>query len=286
VTGLKSGLIDAHFHLWKIGQNGCVWPTADLESIYQDFNLADIQSLATDVGVTGAVLVQSQEDDRDTDYLLELAESSSFIQAVVGWVDFLSPGVMQRIEYLSKNSKFKGLRPMLQAIPEDDWILNSALKNAFYAMLQHGLSFDALIQPRHLVHIVELAKRYPRLPIVIDHAAKPGITEALPDTWCRDMESLASFRNVHCKISGLVTEASAQQSPEMLISYIQFLLSIFGPQRLIWGSDWPVIRLAEGNMAMDYAQWLAFVRKAFAGLSTDELEAVFSRNAAAFYRIS
>lgn len=277
--------IDSHFHLWKIGQNGCVWPTADLKSIYRDFDLELIESIASSCGVTAGVLVQSQEDDRDTDYLLQLADNSSFIKAVVGWVDFLSPEVDKRIVSLSKNSKFKGLRPMLQGIPEDDWILNPTLNKAFNYMIQKGISFDALIQPRHLIHIAELARRYPDLAIVIDHAAKPAITNSLPDPWCQDMKNLSGLRNVSCKISGLVTEAKPGSSPESMKAYIRFLLSVFGPDRLIWGSDWPVIKLAEGNMAMDYAQWLAFVRQTLGDLSVNESDCIFFQNAATFYRI-
>lgn len=279
-------MIDAHFHLWKIAQNGCVWPTSDLRAIYQDFDLDMIQSLAASSGVTAGVLVQSQEDDRDTDYLLALAENSRFIQAVVGWVDMLSPSVVQRISDLKKYRKFKGLRPMLQSLPEDDWILKPELDKTFEAMKNQQLSFDALVKPRHLVHLCELARRHPDLPIVIDHLAKPVIAERLPDDWCKDMRILAEFSNVHCKISGLVTEANSLQFPGVLSRYIQFLLSIFGPHRLMWGSDWPVIKLAEDNVAMDYSQWLDFSMRALENTSVDDIEHIFTKNTAAFYRIS
>jgi L-fuconolactonase len=279
-------VIDAHFHLWKIGHNGCVWPTSDLKAIYRDVDLDMIQSLAASVGVTAGVLVQSQEDDRDTEYLLELAEKASFIRAVVGWVDMKSPNAADRIIYLKKYSKFKGLRPMLQSLPEDDWILKPELDKAFEAMKHQQISFDALVKPRHLVHLRELARRHPDLPIVIDHLAKPVIAERLPGDWCKDMRILAEFSNVHCKISGLVTEADSQQSPEILSGYIQFLLSVFGSHRLMWGSDWPVIKLAEGNVAMDYSQWLDFSMRALENTSVDDIEHVFTKNASAFYPIS
>jgi L-fuconolactonase len=279
-------VIDAHFHLWKIGHNGCVWPTSDLNAIYQDFDLDMIQSLAAACDVTAGVLVQSQEDDRDTEYLLELAENASFIRAVVGWVDMMSPSAEERILYLKKYSKFKGLRPMLQSLPEDDWILKPELDRVFDVMKHQHLSFDALVKPRHLVHICELARRHPDLPIVIDHAAKPPIAEKLPDDWCKDMRILAEFSNVHCKISGLVIEANLQQSPGVLSGYIQFLLSIFGSHRLMWGSDWPVIKLAEDNLAMDYSQWLDFAMRALENTSVDDIEHIFTKNAAAFYPIS
>jgi L-fuconolactonase len=279
-------VIDAHFHLWRIGHNGCVWPTADLTSIYRDFDLKLMESIAASAGVTSGVLVQSQEDDRDTNYLLDLAENSSFVKAVVGWVDMLSPVAIDRISNLKKYSKFKGLRPMLQSLPEDDWILQPELDKVFCAMKQHNISFDALIKPRHLLPIAELAKRHPDLPIVIDHAAKPVISDQLPDDWCKGMINLAGFANVYCKISGLVTEAKPQQSPESISAYIRFLLSIFGSKRLIWGSDWPVIRLAEGRVAMDYSEWLDFVRRTLSDLSEDDISSIFGKNAATFYSIS
>ena len=279
-------MIDAHFHLWKIGHNGCVWPTADLTSIYRDFDLKLMESIAASAGVSSGVLVQSQEDDRDTDYLLNLAENSSFVKAVVGWVDMLSPVAIDRISNLKKYSKFKGLRPMLQSLPEDDWILQPELDKVFCAMKQHNISFDALIKPRHLLPIAELAKRHPDLPIVIDHAAKPVISDQLPNDWCKGMINLAGFANVYCKISGLVTEAKPQQSPESISAYIRFLLSIFGSKRLIWGSDWPVIRLAEGRVAMDYSGWLDFVRRTLSDVSEDDISSIFGKNAATFYSIS
>ena len=279
-------MIDAHFHLWRIGYNGCVWPTSDLVPIYRDFDLKMMESIAGSAGVTSGVLVQSQEDDRDTDYLLDLAENSSFVKAVVGWVDMLSPVAPERIFNLKKYSKFKGLRPMLQSLPEDDWILQPGLDKVFDAMKHHNLSFDALINPRHLLHIAELAKRHPDLPIVIDHAAKPVISDQLPDDWCKGMINLAGFTNVYCKISGLVTEARPQQSPVSISGYIRFLLSIFGSQRLIWGSDWPVIKLAKGRVSMDYSNWLEFVRQSLGDLSEDDISSIFSKNAATFYSIS
>lgn len=281
-------MIDAHLHLWQIGQHDCIWPTPELAVIYRDFGVHDVLPQAQAAGITGAVLVQSQESDADTDYLLAIAQESDFVKAVVGWVDLASPGAPARIDRLAQHSKLRGLRPMLQGLPEDDWILRAELEPALAAMKEHQLSLDALVFTRHLTHLEVFAKRHPDLAIVIDHAAKPAIiaNDRPADDWRSALTQIALQPNVYCKLSGLVTEAGKTQGEAQLLPYIRHLLSVFGTERLMWGSDWPVIRLAPNNGLSNYKNWLSLAHHALSGCKTSDIESVFIGTSLRFYRIT
>lgn len=281
-------MIDAHQHCWQIGQHGCCWPTPDLNAIYRDFALEDLAPIAIANGVTGSVLVQTQQSDADTDYLLALAEQSDFIKAVVGWVDLASPDAPERIAQLAQHPKMRGLRPMLQCLPEDDWILRLELEPAIAAMKRHQLSFDALVYTRHLPHLETFARRHPDLPIVIDHAAKPAIigNDQPADDWCAALARIAALPSIYCKISGLSTEAGKDQGELALTPYIKYLVDIFGVERLMWGSDWPVMSLAPNKQLATYKNWLNLVDHVLSGYGLTKNENIFIGTSLRFYRIT
>ncbi len=281
-------MIDAHQHFWQLGRHDCVWPTADLRAIYRDFGVQDLLLQAQACGVTGSVAVQSQTSDADTDYLLRLADESDFIKAVVGWVDLASPTAPERIAQLASHPKFRGIRPMLQSMPDDAWILRPELEPAIVAMKQHRLSLDALVYARHLLHLYRFARRHPDLPIVIDHAAKPAVivNDSPSDDWCEAMRLMASLPQVYCKLSGLVTEAGKGQGKEVFVAYIKFLVTLFGVERLMWGSDWPVIGLAPNPQLSTYKNWLTLVNHALAECKTINSESIFIGTSLRFYRIT
>jgi L-fuconolactonase len=272
-------IIDAHQHFWRIGEHDCVWPHSGLRDIHRDFEAVELKTLAGAVGVRGSVLVQSQPSDRDTDYLLALAAEEPFVQAVVGWVDLASPTAPARIAELASHPKFRGVRPMLQALAQDSWILDPSLQPALSAMVEHGLSLDALVQPRHLPHLLAFAERHPELPMVIDHAAKPAIGRGEIAGWREGLQSLAALPHVHCKLSGLLTECAPGQGVEHLRPYVDHLLEMFGCERLMWGSDWPVL-----NLSGDYAGWLAMAQDLVRGSGDKAVAWVFARSARGFYR--
>jgi L-fuconolactonase len=272
-------MIDAHQHFWELGRNDCTWPSADLPRIHRDYRPDDLCPLIGAAGVTGTVLVQSQPSDRDTDYLCALADAYDWINAVVGWADLASPASPARIAELARRPKMRGLRPMLQDLP-DDAILDPAFEPAVRAMLEHGFSLDALVRLRHLPHLRAFAAAHPGLPIVIDHAAKPGIERQMMDPWRADIRSLAALPNVYCKLSGLVSEAGPDWHTEHLQPYVTHLLDCFGPRRLMWGSDWPVV-----EMAADYPRWLRTAQTLTAHLDRTEVTAVFHDTACDFYRL-
>ncbi len=271
-------LVDAHCHFWRLNQNDCTWPPPELTAIHRDFLPDDWQREARAVGVAAAVAVQSQPSERDTAWLLQLARDDARIAGVVGWVDLAARNAPDRITALTGNPKLRGLRPMLQDLP-DGWILQPGLAPAIDAMLAQGLCFDALVRPRHLPHLLRFAERHPTLRIVIDHAAKPDIAGGALEPWRAQIAALAGLPNVACKLSGLVTEASEAWRADDLRPYVEHLLATFGSRRLLWGGDWPVVNLVAG-----YARWFDAAEELTA-LSGDERAALFGKNAVSVYGI-
>jgi L-fuconolactonase len=270
-------MIDAHQHFWELGRHDCTWPTPDLAALYRDCMPAELEALAKPLGISGTVLVQSQESNRDTDYLCDLAQHTDFVSGLVGWVNLASPGAPARVAQLAGRPKVRGLRPMLQDLP-DASMLDEALDPGLRAMQACGLTFDALIRPRHLRHLDAFAQRWPDLRIVIDHAAKPFIALGQLDPWRDDLRAVAQRPNVFCKLSGLVTEDQNDWQPADLAPYCAHVLECFGPQRVMWGSDWPVLELRTS-----YSRWLEAARELTAQLSPNESAALFGTTARAFY---
>lgn len=273
--------IDAHQHFWRLADRQGAWPPPQLAAIYRDFYPEDLGCLLYQNGVNATVLVQSMPNEDDTHFMLGLSERYSFIGAVVGWTDLKAPEAPQRIAALAEHPKLRGLRPMLQDLDDDRWIDDPALAPAVAAMLQHGLRFDALVLPRHLPALLEFVRRYPQLPVVIDHLAKPAM-HGQPDTqWLQDMERLAASPQVHCKLSGMVTEAGPEWTVQQLQPYVHHILQAFGAGRVMWGSDWPVLRLAS-----DYRAWIDATNALLAQLDEAGRKAVLGLNAQRFYGIA
>lgn len=272
-------LVDAHIHFWRIGCNDCTWPPPALAAIHRDLLPDDWQREAQACGIAAAIAVQSQPSGRDTAWLLELARDDARIAGVVGWTDLAARDASERITVLASHPKLCGLRPMLQDLPDDDWILQFAVTPAIEAMIAHDLCFDALVRPRHLPHLLRFAERHPALRIVIDHAAKPDIAHGGLEPWRASIAALAELPNVNCKLSGLLTEAGEHWRADDLQPYVEQLLATFGPRRLLWGSDWPVV-----NLAADYSRWLNLA-DTLAGLAGDERAALFGDNAVRVYGI-
>jgi L-fuconolactonase len=268
---------DSHVHFWRIGGPGQTWPDAAWPLLYKDFGPTDLQAAIAGTDVAGVVVVQSQPDDRDTDWLLESTGDIALVSAVVGWVDLASSTAPARISRLAQHPKLRGLRPMLQATDVTDWILQRELEPALHTMVQHGLRFDALIQPRHLPAIMELAHRWPNLPIVIDHGAKPNITAGEIESWHAQMWELSLLPNIFCKLSGLRTEQTAGAPAAQLEPYVRYLVQTF-QDRLMWGSDWPVLLHARD----EYSDWL-HTSTQLATRAGANLESLFAGAASRFY---
>lgn len=279
-------MIDSHQHFWRISRADCEWPGADLPAIYRDFLPEHYTAAVDGLEFEGSVLVQSQPCDSDTDFLLKVADAGETVCAVVGWIDLTSDRAGERLRHLQEHPKFRGIRPMLQAIANDDWILNDDCNAALECAQQLGLRFDALIQPRHLAVVAELARRYPELTIVINHAAKPDIARGGFAQWAEGMLALGEHENISCKLSGLLTEATREQSArdDSFLPYAEHLLRTFGVERLMWGSDWPVCTLRT-SLADWYARSTRLLKLCVGDDTADAHQKIFTDNAKHFYRI-
>lgn len=275
-------LIDAHHHLWNPARGDYDWMPKDDPVLARPYGPADLAPQLAAAGVTRTVLVQAAATVHETEYLLGLADATPFIGAVVGWIDFEDPGDLATLKRLAGHPKFRGVRPMIQDIADDGWMLRDDIQWAFRAICDLGLTFDALGFARHLAPFLTLLKRYPDLRTVIDHAMKPQIRDPAPETfadWAEGMARLADT-GAHCKLSALVTEANPGWTVEELRPYGDHIFRHFGPERVMWGSDWPVCRLRAG-----YGDWLAAARQLTAPLGPGAEAQIFGGTAAAFYRI-
>lgn len=276
-------MIDAHFHCWQLARGDYGWLTPALAPIYRDVQVADWQQQAQAWGVTGGVLVQAAPTAQETRFLLQQAQDNPAVLGVVGWIDMLAPDAVAQVAQCAEQPRLKGLRPMLQDLSDPDWILQPAIQPVLAAMARHGLVFDALIQPVHLPRILALTQAHPDLTVVVDHGAKPVIDAAAMNTWAEPMAQLARQTDpdkVVCKLSGLWTEAPAGQPVAVVRPWCDALLQIWGPHRLLWGSDWPVLELAGS-----YAAWRACSLDVLARLSPQEHNAVLGDNARRIYRL-
>ena len=279
--------IDAHQHLWRLARGDYRWLRADvpaLAPIHRDFEPADLAPLLQRHGVNKTVLVQAADSTAETDFMLELAAAHDWIGGVVGWVDLAERDSVEALERWARQPKFKGIRPMLQDLPEDDWIATHPHADVMACLAALGLRFDALVLPRHLEALLQFVRRHPALPVVIDHAAKPRLDEGWNAVWAhawrRDMAALAAHPNVMCKFSGLLTETRSAEPLPLIRPAWDDLLRWFGPQRLMWGSDWPVL-----NLAADYARWVELSDSLIGDLGAADQQRIRHDNAREFYAL-
>lgn len=273
-------IVDAHFHCWRLARGDYGWLVPELGAIHRDVTIADWGAEARPLGVEAGVLVQAAPTQAETEFLLEHAAVHGAVLGVVGWVDLSAEDAPQRIEELTARPKLKGLRPMLHDLPDPDWILHAALAPALHAMAAHGLVFDALVRPVHLPRIVELCRRHPDLQVVVDHGGKPDIANAQWQPWANDVQRLADETQAVCKLSGLLTEAGPRPGPGAADRWAAHLLEGFGADRLLWGSDWPVL-----ERAASYRQWWSDTAGALERLTETERAAVLGGNARRVYRL-
>ncbi len=274
-----TGRIDSHQHFWRLDRADYGWLTRELGPIYRDFLPADLAPHLADANVSATILVQAAPTVDETRFLLSLARQHDFIAGVVGWVDFESPTAPDTIAELAADPRLVGLRPMIQGIPDTEWMLRADLAPAFEAMVDHDLVFDALVLPRHLDALRELTSRHPDLDMVLDHGAKPPIVAGDLAAWKRGIAALARESRMACKLSGLVTEAMTAD-PAVLSASVEHLLEHFGPRRLMWGSDWPVC-----ECVCSYADWCRSTAQLLASLEPDERRSIYSETARVNYGI-
>jgi L-fuconolactonase len=277
-------IIDAHQHFWQLSRPfDYAWLDAPRHApIRRDFLPEDLEPLIRAVGVDRTVFVQTQHVLEENRWVLGLAERHPFIAGVVGWVDLASEACERQLLEFKDHPQFVGVRHITQDEPDDDFIVRADVLRGLQVLQKHGVPFDLLFYVKHLRHVPTLARRLPDLPMVIDHLAKPRIREHRTDDWLPHFRAAAAFPNVHCKLSGMITEADWRQwTIADLTPYVQAALELFGPERLMFGSDWPVCELAGSYDRVYHA-----LVEALGPLSEAERALIFGGTAARFYRLA
>ena len=268
-------MIDAHQHFWQLGRFDYPWMSKDLGVLYRDYLPDDLAPILQQNRIEKTVLVQASNSLAESRWLLHLAESNNFIAGIVGWVD------LTQLDELSAHPKFKGVRHLVESEPSDDWLVQPAVISGLQKLSARGLTHDLLVHTRHLKHVPVVAESCADLKLVIDHLAKPPIARNEIDEWSRALKPLANYPNIHCKLSGLVTEANWHSwQTEDLRPYVDCPLEFFGVDRMIFGSDYPVCLLAAS-----YDRVLGSFQEILKDLSDADREKIFANNAAKFYRL-
>lgn len=272
--------IDSHQHFWLPDRGDYGWLTADLPKLFKSYQPSDLKPLLDNHHIHGTILVQAAPTIAETDYLLDLASETIFVKGVVGWIDFEKSDHLKYLELWSKSRLLKGIRPMVQDIQDPDWLLKPEIDWAFDALQKFDLAFDALVLPIHLPRLLKRLQKHPHLRVCIDHGAKPSIKEKAFDRWAEEITQLAESTQAMCKISGLVTEAQIGCTIVDIEPYLNHLLKIFGPERLIYGSDWPVLTL-NGT----YSEWINLLEQWSKDWPEIDRINLFGGNAVKFYNL-
>lgn len=275
--------IDAHQHFWRPERDDYGWMPEDDPVLTRPYFPEDLAAARTATDMERTVLVQAAPSVAETDYLLGIADCTRHVAKVVGWIDFEDPGQIDMLRRLAQHPKFAGVRPMIQDIADDEWMLRDEVQWAYEALIELDLSFDALGFPRHIPQFLKLLRRYPEMRVVLDHCLKPQLRDPDPatfETWAQGMAKLGGETDAYCKLSGLVTEADAMPDEAELRGYTDHILEVFGPERVMWGSDWPVLRLR-----CEFQDWHDMAHRLTSGLSDAARVRIFSGTAAEFYRI-
>lgn len=273
--------IDAHQHFWKFDPVRDSWIDESMKRIQRDFYPQDLKPLLEANGLDGCVVVQTDQSDAETEFLLSLAWQYDFIKGIVGWIDLQADDIASRLDQSAHNKRLKGFRHVLQGEKQRDFMLRPAFMRGVGELQRYGYTYDILVFPDQLPFVKKFVTTFPDQPFVVDHLAKPYIRNGEIDAWRKDMRDIATCPNVHCKISGMVTEADwvMWKEPE-LTPYIDAVVEAFGVQRLMFGSDWPVCLVAA-----EYAQVVNIVKNHFASFSKSEQELIFGTNAVRFYKL-
>ena len=272
--------VDAHQHFWNFDPLRDSWITEDMEVIRHDFLPHDLKPLMDANGLNSCIAVQADQSENETDFLLGLASENEFIKGVVGWIDLCADTIHERLEHYSQFPKLKGFRHILQAEPIE-FILKPEVQRGITALQVYGFTYDILIYPQHLPVIPDLIRGGNEQKFILDHLGKPNIKNGTSTTWATDLKKLASHKNVFCKLSGMVTEADHRTwKKEDIFPYMDKALELFGPERLLFGTDWPVCRLAAS-----YDQVCDLMNDYLGKLTIHEQELIWGKNAALFYQL-
>lgn len=274
-------VIDAHHHLWKHNDRDYVWMSDAMTGLRRNFLVPELEHVMRESGVEGTVAVQARQTTEETEWLLDLAARHPFILGVVGWVPLGELDAAPILERFAQHPRLKAVRHVLHDEPDDFYMLRADFNRGVRMLHGYGLAYDILIFERHLPQTIEFVDRHPEQIFVVDHIAKPMIRDGVLSPWQERIRELAKRENVYCKVSGMATEADWKTwTTDLLRPYFDVVLSAFGPKRLMFGSDWPVLTLA-GN----YKTWMNTFRSFVCELSPDEQECIYRGTASAAYRL-
>lgn len=278
--------IDAHQHFWDPLRGDYDWMPQDNVILNRAYGPTDLAQILEKYGFHGTILVQAAATVQETEYMLRLADATPSIKGVVGWINFENPYDISHLKRFAAHPKFLGVRPMIQDIPDVNWMLREDVQWAFRAVIDLDLTFDALGFPQHLPNFLTLMTRYPEMRVVYDHCMKPQIRDQRQGIdvftqWAEGMSQLADKTNGCCKFSGMITEAGDGWELDDLRPFADHVIRTFGPDRVMWGSDWPVCRLQA-----DYGDWHDIAQVLSQHLSEPERADIFGGTATRFYRLS
>jgi len=274
--------IDAHHHLWRYLPPGPAWMADGMEGLRRDFLIEDLRAVTAEVGVTGTIVVETERTVEETGWLSQVAASDDLIRGVVGWAPLTSPAVVAELERIASLPKMKAIRHPIHDELENHFLLRDDFNRGVAALKQFDLRYDILIFERHLPQTIQFVDRHPAQVFILDHVAKPLIRDRVFSPWRENMRELARRSNVYCKVSGMVTEADWDTwSDEVVSPYIEAVVEAFTPNRLMFGSDWPVMTLASS-----YGRWMATIQSAIAQLSVTEKERILGGTAVEAYGLS
>ena len=274
--------IDCHQHFWNYDPATYPWITDQMAVLKRAYTPSDLLPELAAAEIESTVAVQVRQSESENFFLLELAERYRQIAGIVGWVDLSAPKLPERLALFAGYAKVRGFRHVVQDEPDDNFLVRKAILEGIASLKEYGFTYDILIYPRQLPAAIRLVEALPDQPFAIDHIAKPAIKTKEIGTWSRHIQTVAANRNVYCKISGLITEADwSDWRAEDFYPYLDVVFEAFGPDRLMFGSDWPVCLLAG-----TYQQVLRIVDDYTRNLRPEERENIFGNNAARFYRLN
>ena len=274
-------IIDSHQHFWQVGRFDYPWMDSSVKVLFQDYLPDQLKLVLERNAVSSTVLVQASNSLGESRWLLQLAEQNPFIAGVVGWVDLKSREVDLQLSEFCSDRKFKGVRHLVESEPDDAWLVQPEVLHGLQQLSAHDLTYDLLVHTRHLKHVPTVADACPQLRMVVDHMAKPPIGSGALTEWFNALKPVAVHTNIFCKLSGLVTEANwnSWQTSD-LRPFVESALELFGPERLMFGSDHPVCLLAAS-----YERVLNAFQDLLQDLSERERECIFAGSARTFYRL-
>lgn len=274
-------IIDSHQHFWKYEAVKHSWIDEDMKVIRRDFLPEDLAKVYQQNNIDGCVAVQADQTLEETDFLLDLASKNDFIKGIVGWVDLRGNDIKTVLEKYSKHVKLKGFRHVVQGEADHNFLLRPDFVRGISALEKHNFTYDILVFPHQLLAVLEFVKQFPNQKFVVNHIAKPYIKDGFFEGWAVLMQEIAKQENVFCKVSGMITEADYKTWTEAQFQkYLEVVFTVFGTERILFGSDWPVCLVA-GN----YMQVKEIVTNFISKFSESEQADVMGNNAIKFYNL-